>query len=363
MVNMPNILKSEEEAILALRDMYERRGYKKFRMSKFEEYDFYAKNKSFLQSDDILTFNDLSGKLLALKPDITLSIVKNVPDSPASPEKVYYNENVYRVAAGTHEFREIMQVGLEHIGEVDMYSTAEVMSLALESLRAISPRYLMDVSHVGLLAGLFAAAELDSDAQTKISACIKAKNAPEIRKVCTQFDVSEEMTARFEKLASIYGSFEEVVEIARELDVNETTAAAIRELEEAFALVQAMGAADNINIDFSIISDMSYYNGIVFQGFVEGIPHIVLSGGRYDKLLRRLGKKCGAIGFAVYLGVVDRYTMPERTYDVDVLLVYSEKTDPLLVINKVRELNESAQTVRVQKGDAGGISYRQKLVL
>ncbi len=51
---------------------------------------------------------------------------------------------------------------------------------------------------------------------------------------------------------------------------------------------------------------MNYYNGITFKGFVHGIPASVLSGGRYDKLMERVNKKAGAIGFAVYLDEVDR---------------------------------------------------------
>ena len=68
------ILKNEEKAIFALRSLYKSYGYLPFKMSKFEEYDLYATNKDFLVSDRVITFNDTDGKLLALKPDVTLSI-------------------------------------------------------------------------------------------------------------------------------------------------------------------------------------------------------------------------------------------------------------------------------------------------
>ena len=47
-----------------LRMLYEQMGYKRFKMSKFEEYDLYVKNKDFLISDSIITFTDRSGKLV-----------------------------------------------------------------------------------------------------------------------------------------------------------------------------------------------------------------------------------------------------------------------------------------------------------
>ena len=110
-----NILKSEEKAIYSLRSLYKRYGYMPFKMSKFEEYELYARNKDFLISDRIITFTDTNGKLLALKPDVTLSIIKNGEDKPGIKQKVYYNENVYRISGSTHQFKEIMQTGLECI--------------------------------------------------------------------------------------------------------------------------------------------------------------------------------------------------------------------------------------------------------
>ena len=100
------IWKSEERAQFALRSLYHRYGYAPYKMSHFEEYDLYVRNKDFLVSDQIITFSGAGGQLLALKPDVTLSIVKNAPQTPGVVQKVYYSENVYR------DYREIMQTGL-----------------------------------------------------------------------------------------------------------------------------------------------------------------------------------------------------------------------------------------------------------
>ena len=88
------LLKNEERAMLSLRSLYRQYGYMPFKMSKFEEYDLYVRNKEFLVSDSVITFNDTDGRLLALKPDVTLSIIKNGVDEPGAKQKLYYNENV-----------------------------------------------------------------------------------------------------------------------------------------------------------------------------------------------------------------------------------------------------------------------------
>ena len=113
------VLKSEEQAVFELRALYRKYGYTQFKMSKFEEYDLYVKNKDFLVGDGVITFNDTDGKLLALKPDVTLSIIKNSKDESGGTQKVYYNENVYRISGSTHTFKEIMQTGLECIGAIE----------------------------------------------------------------------------------------------------------------------------------------------------------------------------------------------------------------------------------------------------
>ena len=82
------ILKTEERAAITLRTLYSRYGYQPYKMSKFEEYELYSANKDFLVSDRFITFNDTNGRLLALKPDVTLSIIKNTKDIKGFVQKL-----------------------------------------------------------------------------------------------------------------------------------------------------------------------------------------------------------------------------------------------------------------------------------
>ena len=112
-----SVLTHTERRIFALRTLYSRAGYTSYRMRKFEDYDLYSRNKDFLLSDRVITFTDTNGKLKALKPDVTLSIVRNIDDRPDEVARLFYDENVYRVSDRTNTFREIMQMGLECIGD------------------------------------------------------------------------------------------------------------------------------------------------------------------------------------------------------------------------------------------------------
>lgn len=352
------ILRKDEKAVFNLRELYELHGYKRFRMSKFEEYDLYVENKNFLISDSILSFHDLNGKLMALKPDVTLSIVKNIKDDSVGAQKLYYNENVYRTTPGAHEFKEIMQVGLEYIGYIDTYSMCEVISLASKSLEKISQKYILDISHMGFVAGLLSEIDFPYGAKEEMLSYIGQKNPHEIRRLCESIGVGSELSDTIVKMSSLYGSFEETVGQAKALVLNDEMRSAVSELEAIYDILKNTADTNRFRLDFSIVNDMNYYNGVIFQGFIEGIPASVLSGGRYDNLLHKLGKNKDAVGFAVYLDLLERYDTPTKEFDVDVLYVYGN-TSLQSVFSAVDKYTSEGKRVHAQKDDKTDIKYRE----
>ena len=357
------LLKKEEQVIFSLRGLFEQYGYKKFKMSKFEEYDFYADNRSFLSSENILTFTGLDGKLLALKPDVTLSIVKNTKGSRENAERVYYNENVYRARKGAGEYKEIMQVGLEYIGEVDDYATLEVLLLAQKSLKAISEQYIMDLSHMGFVAGLMEEVNLPYAQQKAVLSCISEKNPHGVRAICAEAGVADEMAEKLAMLASLYGPLEVTLEQAKSLCCNGKMEQAVAELEGILRCLKIGGNEKNVNLDFSIVNDMDYYTGVIFQGFIDGVPAGILSGGRYDNLIHKMGKDADAIGFAVYLDLLERFETTEKEYDVDTLLLYEDSVDTAALAKAAQMLTDNGQSVLVQKKNTGNVKYKQLLCM
>ena len=113
----------------------------------------------------------------------------------------------------------------------------------------------------------------------------------------------------------------------------------------------------------SVINDMNYYNGIVFQGFVPSVPTDVLSGGQYDKLMARMEKKSGAIGFAIYLDRLDTLVSPRKAFDVDALLLYGKDDSPAEILAAVQKLTNKGLCVLAQKAVPERLTYRQLLKL
>lgn len=313
-----DILTYDERAVMRLRALYRQFGYSQYKMSRFEEYSLYSENKAFLTSGEIITFTGAGGRLMALRPDVTLSIVKNIKDE-GKLNKLYYNENVYRPEGG--DFKEQMQVGLECIGELDVGTMGEVLMLALRSLDTLGGRPCLDVSHMGFINGLFDGAGLTQEERSDLLRSLGGRNAHELQALCLKFGVDRTLRDALSVLSKLYGPYEAVIGELRQISHNEETAGALREIEEVWGVLARLGADRDVNLDFSLVNDLSYYSGIIFQGYIKGVPEKIISGGRYDKLLRKFGKKSGAVGFAVYLNLLGQPDMADASADTDTISI------------------------------------------
>ena len=283
-----NILSSKEKIIFSLRELYLKNNYKPFKMSKFEEYDLYAKNKEFLVSDNVITFTDTNGKLLALKPDVTLSIIKNSKDDLSEVCKVFYAENVYRVSKGSNSYQEIMQTGLECFGNISKEDELQVINLALESLSYISTNCTLSISNLDIVDTLINNLNLSSNVKMLLIKAINEKNSGEILQLLKDNERLKEVNLILD-IISIFGdldySYTKINQLAKKYNTT-----IFDEFLDKIKQLKKLENAKYITIDFSILNDVNYYNGIVFKGFIKGIPNAVVSGGCYDKLMKKLGR-------------------------------------------------------------------------
>ena len=352
-------MRQEQQAMLDLCELYGKFGYTQYKMSKFEEYDLYVRNKSFLISDSVITFTDTNGKLMALKPDVTLSIVKNSLDIPGYVQKLYYDEHVYRISDKTSAYKEIPQVGLECLGDIDDYSIAEVLSLAAQSLSTFDEDYILDISNLDILSLVLDRIGISESGRRELIKCISKKDIHDAERICREEGIDTKKASLLSRLEACSGEVDAALKgLASLFDDLEWNA-----MVKRFGEILALLPKKNVRIDFSVINDMNYYNGIVFQGFVPSIPTDVLSGGQYDNLMARMEKKSGAIGFALYLDRLEALVSPRKEYDVDALLLYSEDDSPAAILAAVQELSRQGLTVLAQKSVPERLTWRQLIKL
>ena len=301
-------MQPKERASFALRALYEAAGCRKYHMGRFEEYGLYQENRSFLSSEQVITFTDLDGRLLALKPDVTLSIAKTAQPAPGETLRYYYHENVYRPSAESHTFQEISQMGLEMLGAVGKAQVQQAVRLAAQSLAQLGAAWVLEVSHMGYLFGLFDALGVPENARPGLLEKLREKNAHELRRAAQAAGLDTAGAAALTGLLELSGSCEETLAKAESACRNDRMRAAAAELRALAKTLEASGGA--VRLDLSLAGEMEYYNGLVFQGYLQGLPRPLLKGGRYDLLMQKFTPGAGAIGFAVYLDELDRLSAP-----------------------------------------------------
>lgn len=340
---------AQERVIWQLRALYESMGYAQYPMRRFEEYELYQQNKAFLKGESVLAFPSPDGRMLALKPDVTLSIVKHTRVTEDTVEKLYYNESVFRAEKSGQEFREIKQMGIEYLGDTDLFAALEVLTLAEKSLGLISDEHVLELGHMGFVGALLAQAGLENGEGESILSFIRQKNVHELTNELARLGVSGDAARAIARLPLLSGAWRETILSAREICLSDDMTAALSDLELLLSRMSAACLDKNLRVDFSIVNDMNYYNGLVMRGYVRSAPRAVLSGGRYDRLMRRMGKRGGGMGFAMYLDEFARLFGEESRADIDTLVLYDASADISALSQALSALAKSGERVMAAK--------------
>lgn len=349
---------NENSIVSNLINIYERFGFKKIKLSKFEDYNLYNNNKDFLQTEHILTFMNLNGNLKSLRPDVTLSIVKKVlKDNEKETQKIYYIEDIYKIVS--NEYEEIPQVGVEIIGKLNNYSNLEIISMAIESLKSINKNYILEISNIDFISAIFDEINLEENLKIEILNNIYLKNKHDLEKLLNK-NVDDKYKKYILSFIELSGNYKDILKKLKSLIINKKMQKSYEELKSLSAVFEMHNNFDKILLDFSIESQLGYYNGIIFKGYIKESNDIILSGGRYDKLLNKFNSNKNAIGFAIYM---DKLYEKNKTSDfIDILILY-KSGDENILLNEVRKFMSQNKKVRVDiYGDNSANNFKEKYI-
>lgn len=349
---------NENSVVSNLINIYERFGFKKIKLSKFEDYNLYNNNKDFLQTEHILTFMNLNGNLKSLRPDVTLSIVKKVlKDNEKETQKIYYIEDIYKIVS--NEYEEIPQVGVEIIGKLNNYSNLEIISMAIESLKSINKNYILEISNIDFISAIFDEINLEENLKIEILNNIYLKNKHDLEKLLNK-NVDNKYKKYILSFIELSGNYKDILKKLKNLIINKKMQKSYEELKSLSFVFELYNNFDKILLDFSIESQLGYYNGIIFKGYIKESNDIILSGGRYDKLLNKFNSNKNAIGFAIYMDKL--YEKNKTSNFIDILILY-KSGDENILLNEVRKFMNKNKKVRVDiYGDNSIENYKDKYI-
>ena len=154
---------------------------------------------------------------------------------------------------------------------------------------------------MGIVTGIIEAMGISIENRDDVIKAIKSRNYEQLKEIGLKNGTSEDVLNKIKGIFDAPTEFKDSLKALKEASFNNDIKVAVEELENVYESISKISKGNNIRLDFTIINDIAYYNGIIFQGFVSKLPRAILSGGRYDRLLEKFNKQKGAMGFALSL--------------------------------------------------------------
>ncbi|MDW7970771.1 MAG: ATP phosphoribosyltransferase regulatory subunit [Nitrososphaerota archaeon] len=279
------------------REIFELWGYREVRTSTVEYFDIIKLGAGEPFVDSIFKFQDYDGKLISIRGEITTQIARMMATRLYNENRVYYIENCIRfVSPRDVGQREFWQAGAELFGRGGAEEDGEIICLALECLEKLGLKANVDIGSISIfrkIANYFKIEELDA-----LRRAISSKSLFAIREIVRNESAMEVLKYIIENRGSI-----EIVKKLVDMGIAEIMED-LKYFEGLFEVIRAYGYEDRIVVDLSTLREMKYYNGIVFEIFLEGIGIPIGGGGRYDEMMKEFGLSLGATGFAVNIDLI-----------------------------------------------------------
>ncbi|SHG09378.1 ATP phosphoribosyltransferase regulatory subunit [Ornithinibacillus halophilus] len=328
--------KQKEYIIQKLRDRFMSYGYQQIQTPAFEPYDLYTTVTGTIHPDDMIKVMDPSGRVLVLRPDITIPITQKVAsyvNHQSEELRYFYVLDVYRTTFNQQHDYEKTQAGIEFFGNETADSDAEVIALANQTLLDLKfKKFTIEIGHAAFFKEILEMVSISKEEKQLLKQFIQAKNIPGLEEFLHHLEIEESVKELIQEIPFLYGEPLKVIEKAKMLSLTKSMVEKLNRIKAIYETLSSYGYEEHVILDLGLINHMEYYSDVIFQGYIENIGKPILSGGRYDQLANQFHSSIPAIGFA---------------FDVDLLVNQSPKqTDTLL--NCTIQYNQSNKEKGIQ---------------
>lgn len=308
-------------------------GYREVSPAGLEFYDTYSSGVGARSQEEMVKTFDSRGRILVLRPEFTTPIARLAATKlrdEALPLRLCYVGTAYANPAfqSARQLAEFTQAGVELLGCEGARADAEVVALALTSMRAAGlTDYMVEIGQVDFFKGLMEEAGLDEATTELVRAYVEEKNMLAIELLLRGNGAAEAAIARIRELPMLFGGAE-VFARAEKLSAYPKCREALQNLRAIYDALCACGFENFVTIDLGMVHAIGYYTGMIFRGISASFGQPLLSGGRYDGLMRDFGRPLCAVGFAMGLEHVqealERQAGPAEAPGLDALLVVGD---------------------------------------
>lgn len=330
--------------------IFESWGYKEVITPTLEFYETFNYNSQSLREEDMYKFFDNRGRILVLRPDMTIPISRIIETKLKDTElpiKLRYTSNVFRVHESLGGKRnEYTDCGVELVGLNAEKSDLEILVLALEALKKLGLKdFKLEIGNIGFFNGAFKNLEIDEEFKEVIAQFIENKNLKNLEDYLDSIEIKDEYKAFFNKLPWMFGD-KEILNEAKKLAFNDEIKENLNYLENIYYELELLGYGENVTFDLGMVPRLNYYTGIIFRGYGEGLGKTVLRGGRYDNLIEISKNKIPAVGFSIDIdSVIPSIKLNSNIEENNYYKVLYNKKDKINAIKKSEELRKQGYIV------------------
>lgn len=295
----------------------------------FEFFDIFNRDKGSVPSNEMYKFFDRDNNTLVLRPDITPSIARCVAKYYADedfPVRLCYTGNTYiNTLKLQGKLKETTQIGAELINDDSTAADAEIISTVIDCFKEIGIKdFQIEIGSMDYFVGLVKESGISEETAVRIKEYINIKNFFGLSEYLKELNVPDNIKEAFLAFDSLFGG-EEMIDRAISYVTNDMSVQACERLRRIYKALSYYGYETNIGFDLSMLDGYNYYTGIIFRGYTYGTGDAIVTGGRYNNLLKQFGKDAPSIGFAFK---VDELMNAMNRQDIEIPV---ERTDSIVL--------------------------------
>lgn len=332
--------------------MFEAWGYKEVITPTVEFYETFNNNFQTLNEEDMYKFFDNRGRILVLRPDMTIPIARVVQTKLRDAEfplKLRYISNVFRVHESFGGKRnEFTDCGIELVGLEDKKADLEILVLALEALKKLElDDFKLEIGNIGFLKEILNDLNITKEQKETIAQFIEDKNLKSLEDYLSELNIDEDYKVFLNKLPWMFGD-KSILNDAKKLAFNENILSNIKYLETLYYELEKLGYGDNVTFDLGMAPRLNYYTGIIFRGYGEGLGNTLLRGGRYDNLIQsKDGNYIPSIGFSIDINSVIPIVNKKKNFNTKTCKIYYNEKDKIKAIRESMNIRNQGYVVEL----------------
>ena len=336
-------------------------GYQDIQTPMFEFFDVFGKERGSVISKEMYKFFDREGNTLVLRPDITPSIARSAAKDYMDEEMplrfCYIGNTFINNSSYQGRMKECTQLGCELIGDETADADGEMIAVIIRCLLASGlTEFQVELGEADFFRGLIEEADIEEEIEWKLRELIENKNYFGVEELLEGENISKEKIATFLKLQELFGSVEKLSQ-ARALTENKLAQKAIERLEKIYHILELYGLEKYISFELGMLGRYKYYTGILFKGYTYGTGDMIVTGGRYNNLLKQFGKDAPSIGFAINLDQLllalsrQKIKVPIKEDTILVLYELEDRKQGILLAEQLRGEGKKVVLLRKQVGN------------